>query len=82
MGLARMASPAFHVDGNSPPMLCFHGLADTVVLPDQACRIADVYRQNGLPHELHMIPGGGHGGGVFLAEENQAILVRFLRKYL
>jgi acetyl esterase/lipase len=82
MNLARMASPVFYVEKDSCPMLSFHGLADTVVLPDQALRIADAFRRNGLAHELRMIPGAGHGDQVFFEGENRAAVVRFLKQYL
>ena len=82
MNLARMASPVFYVDKNTCPMLSFHGSADTIVLPDQALRIADAFRRNGLAYELRMIPGAGHGGPVFFEGENRAAVVRFLEQYL
>ena len=82
MDLARTASPVFYVGKNSCPMLSFHGSADTIVLPDQAQRIADAFRKNGLAHELRMVPGAAHGDLVFFEGENRAAVVRFLEQYL
>lgn len=82
MDLARMASPVYYVDRNSCPMLSFHGSDDSTVLPDQAIRIADAFRRNGLVHELHMIPGAGHGSPVFFEGENRRAVVRFLEQVL
>jgi dipeptidyl aminopeptidase/acylaminoacyl peptidase len=63
-------------------MLSFHGSADTVVLPDQALRIADSFQRNGLAHELHVIPGAVHGDPAFFEGENRIAVVRFLEQYL
>lgn len=82
MALARLASPAFHVDGDSAPLISFQGLADQTVLPGQAERIAAAYRQHGRPHELHLAPGLAHGAEPLFAGEYRAILLRFLHTHL
>lgn len=45
IALAKLASPVFHVTKDDPPLLIIHGEKDTTVKPDQAKRMADVYRK-------------------------------------
>ncbi|MAT15116.1 MAG: lipase [Planctomyces sp.] len=63
--LARLASAVTHVSDDDPPVLILHGTEDSTVLPDQAKRLEEVYQDAGLPVELIMIEGAGHGGKVF-----------------
>ncbi|WP_437200753.1 alpha/beta hydrolase fold domain-containing protein [Planctomicrobium sp. SH664] len=60
-GLARYASPAFHVTDNDAPLLIFHGDEDNKVLLDQSLRIVDEYRKANLEVTLEVVKGGRHG---------------------
>ncbi len=82
MELARIASPVHYVTSDSPPMITFHGLADEIVLPDQAKRIDQVYREKGADHELVTLEGEGHGSHVLTQGEYREKAVDFLKKYL
>ncbi|WP_022910504.1 alpha/beta hydrolase family protein [Aestuariimicrobium kwangyangense] len=57
--LAR--SPIHHVDRLSTPMLILQGSDDRVVPPNQAETMAEAVRSKGLPVELKLYPGEGHG---------------------
>lgn len=80
--LAKQASAAFHVTKDDPPFLVFHGDNDKTVLPDQSDRIKDVYTKAGLPIDLHVLKGSGHGGNEFYTGERRDIIRAFLAEYL
>lgn len=61
--LAQLASPAWQVTPDDPPVIMFHGTADRIVLPDQAQRFFDACREKGVPVELNWVKGAGHGDG-------------------
>jgi acetyl esterase/lipase len=80
--LAKLASPAFHVTKDDPPLLIFHGSADKTVLMNQAERIRDAYQAVGLPVEFHVLEGAAHGGAKFSAPECQEPTLKFLEQHL
>ncbi len=80
--LARLASSAFHVTDDDPPLLIFHGGKDNKVLIGQAERIVDVYTKAKLPVTLYVLEDSGHGGKEFYSGEQRERLVEFLDKYL
>ena len=57
----RERSAIHHVDTLSSPMILLQGLDDKVVPPDQATKMADAVRAQGLPVALVMYEGEGHG---------------------
>ncbi|MEP9383491.1 alpha/beta hydrolase family protein [Nocardioides cheoyonin] len=54
-------SPLTHVDRLAVPLILLQGDDDRVVPPAQAELMARVLRDKGLPHELVMYAGEGHG---------------------
>ncbi len=82
MELAKQASPVFYVNEQSPPLLSFQGLADNIVLPDQAYRIDRAYEEKGCPHELVLVQDAGHGAQVLFEGECRKRAIEFLRKYV
>ncbi len=80
--LAQLASAAYHVSPDDPPMLVFHGDQDKVVLIDQSQRIDEVYKKAQLPIELVVLPGVGHGGKEFFGDTNKKKIFSFLFKTL
>ena len=60
-GVVRLASPLTFVSLNAPPFLIQHGAADSEVPPRQAQQLYDALKQNGVPAELEIYPGVGHG---------------------
>lgn len=80
--LRTAASPALHVTKDDPPLLIFHGTKDEVVLMDQSERIRDVYVEHGLPVELIVVEGAGHGGAAFYAGPHFDSLIKMLNRHL
>lgn len=56
----RVASPVTHVRKSSPPMLTFHGRADTTVDFPQAEELDRVAKARGAAHEMLLLDGVGH----------------------
>lgn len=56
----RVASPVAHVTKSSPPMLTFHGRADTTVDFPQAEELDRVAKARGATHEMLLLDGVGH----------------------
>lgn len=54
-------SPLRHADRIHCPVIFFQGLEDKVVPPEQTERMALALSGNGVPVELHLFPGEGHG---------------------
>lgn len=55
------ASPIRFVDGKDPPVLLIHGADDSQAMPAQSKAFAERLRTAGVPVELLLIPGVGHG---------------------
>jgi acetyl esterase/lipase len=54
-------SPLQQAERITAPVLLFHGLDDAVVPAAQSERLARVLAERGVPVELHLFPGEGHG---------------------
>jgi acetyl esterase/lipase len=80
--LARLASPVAHVDGNSPPLLLFHGDQDPQMPVNQSLELQGAYEKAHRPVELHVLHGAKHGGTEFYAPEQLRLVVDFLRRNL
>ena len=59
--IARSISPVYHVTKDDPPTLIIHGDADTLVPIQQAHLIMAKFKEAGVPAELVVKPGAGHG---------------------
>jgi dipeptidyl aminopeptidase/acylaminoacyl peptidase len=57
----RQRSPLHHAERIQAPVILFHGLDDPVVPAAQSQRLALALQERGLPVELHLFPGEGHG---------------------
>ncbi|MCI0539754.1 MAG: alpha/beta hydrolase [Verrucomicrobiales bacterium] len=57
----RLASPITHVTPDDPPTFLVHGAEDRGVPPEQSRRMADALKSAGVPAELVIVPGAGHG---------------------
>ncbi|MEM7013801.1 MAG: prolyl oligopeptidase family serine peptidase [Verrucomicrobiota bacterium] len=77
--LARLASSAFHVTPDDPPLLIFHGKKDDKVLIGQSERIVSVYEEAGLPVTMHALEESRHGGSEFYEGENRERVLEFLK---
>ena len=54
-------SPIYHISSNMPPVLIYHGDADTLTPLDQSTRFQIQARTKGLTVKLVVHPGGEHG---------------------
>lgn len=82
LDLARLASGAFHVTPDDPPLIIFHGTKDRTVLINQSHRIRDAFTTQGLKVEFHTVEGGGHGGPQFSTPERSGQVLKFLGESL
>ena len=60
--LSAAYSPLELLTADAPPILTIHGDADTVVPTDQALALEQRIKEVGARGELHLVPGGTHGG--------------------
>jgi acetyl esterase/lipase len=80
--LAKLASPVFHVDSRDPPLLWFHGDQDPQMPINQAHEMIGAYKKAGLPAQLEVVYGGGHGGKLFFTPEQMTQTAEFLKTAL
>ncbi|MEB3351933.1 MAG: prolyl oligopeptidase family serine peptidase [Cyanobacteriota bacterium] len=59
--LYEQRSPLGHAERITAPVIFFHGLDDQVVPPEQTERMAAVLAARGIPVQLHLFEGEGHG---------------------
>jgi acetyl esterase/lipase len=83
--LARQLSPLFAVGPNQPPTLLMHGLADTVVVPEQARRFEAAMKQAGNRCDLVLLDGARHAfviAGYTASEERVVNTIRTIDAFL
>lgn len=59
--IRRQESPTTYVSGNVPPMIIYHGNADTMVPLSQSQLLVDKLKPCGASVKLNLIEGGDHG---------------------
>ena len=57
----KRASPTTYVSAGDPPFLIFYSNNDDIVSPKQSLELAWDLGAAGVPHQLVMVQGGGHG---------------------
>jgi acetyl esterase/lipase len=80
--LARMASPAFQVTDQAPPLLIIHGDKDSTVRLAQSERMVDAYRVHKRDVTLEVVAGAGHGGGEHFNPARRKSVADFFDKHL
>jgi acetyl esterase/lipase len=80
--LAKLASPAFLVTNDAPPLLIVHGDKDTTVRLDQSERMVEEYRQARRNVTLEIVSGAGHGGDAHFTPVYRKKVADFLRTHL
>jgi acetyl esterase/lipase len=80
--LAAKANPVDYVTRDDPAFLILHGDADPLVPLGQSELLHDALKKAGVPSELVVIKGGGHGGAGFSTPENVAKLGQFFDSHL
>ncbi len=77
--LAKLASPIFHVDRSSPPILLLHGDQDTQMPLNQVYEMQWAYEQAGLHAEVLILHGVGHDAVPFFRDAPVDRVVKFLK---
>ena len=80
--LARLASPVTFVDRRSAPFLILHGERDPIVPVQQSVVLDAALRRAGVESTLVIIPGAGHGGGVFSDARILVQMAAFMDRHL
>lgn len=76
--LARELSPVFFVRSNLPPTICIHGLADTVVSPDNSRDFAAAMTRAGNRCDLVLLPETPHAFLIPNYKCSEAVVVNAL----
>jgi len=79
---ARLASPAFHVTEDDPPLLIIHGEKDGTVKLNQSERMVEEYERAGLDVTLQIVPGAGHGGREHFTPQYRKLVAQFFDAHL
>ena len=75
------ANPIYFVSTNSTPSCFFHGVPDNVVPYTQSVKLHEALNNAGVPNEIYLFDGSGHG---FSDPDLKTVLEKsslFLRKY-
>jgi acetyl esterase/lipase len=79
---AEYVSPIVHVTKDDPPTLLIHGDKDDLVKLDNSERILEVFKKEGVPCELIVIQGAGHGFGGENGKRASEALVKWFDQHL
>jgi dipeptidyl aminopeptidase/acylaminoacyl peptidase len=71
-----------HVDASDPPLLLLHGDQDDQMPIQQSRELEVVYEKLGLPVQLEVVLGAGHGGAAFTDAAHLERIDQFLRSRL
>jgi len=80
--LAAKANPIAYIGKDSAPFLIMHGTEDNLVPMNQSELLDRALRKAGVESTLVRVPGGGHGGPVFMSPENRKKIEDFFEKHL
>ena len=78
--LYRQVSPLTHVSADAPPTLIIHGDADKLVPIQQAELMVERLKKEGVPAELIVKKGAGHGWGGM--DKDMPAILSWFDKYL
>ena len=78
--LAAQANPITFITPEDPPFLIIHGDADPIVPLNQSELLHAALEKAGVPSELHIIPGGMHGGDDFKVEPYKSLGKDFIKR--
>ena len=76
--LAKLASPALHVNEHSVPLLLLHGDQDPQMPINQAHELQGAYQAQGLNAKLVVLHGAAHGGAQFHDQKSNEIVLDFI----
>lgn len=63
--LSARANPISYVDSDDPPFLILHGDSDPLVPHCQSAKLFRALQEAGVPSHFVLVPGAGHGPGLF-----------------
>jgi acetyl esterase/lipase len=76
----RELSPLFHARPGHPPTLCIHGLADTIISPEQSRLFAEAMVKAGNRCDLVLLPDTPHAFLIPNYKCDEAVVVDALRR--
>lgn len=78
--LCRLAAPITHVRADAPPLMLFHGTADSVVPYTFTVELAERYEEVAGKDrvQLHVVPGARHSDPCFKSDEMCDYILRFI----
>ncbi len=79
---ALAASPTTYVTKDDAPFLIMHGDKDPLVPTAQSTELHELLQKAGVPSQLVILPGAGHGGAQFNARETMDQVAAFFAKTL
>jgi len=79
-GLAKLASPIFHVDRDDPPIMLLHGDQDTQMPLNQVYELQWAYEQAGKHANVLILHGVDHEAGPFFKGDPVERAVAFLKR--
>ncbi len=80
--LAESVSPILHVSKDDPPTLLIHGDKDDLVKLDNSEHILAALKKEGVPCDLIVMHGAGHGFGGEQGKQASEALIKWFDKYL
>ncbi len=81
LDMAREANPVTYLSKDSPPLLVFHGEADSVVNISQSRILDEAMKKVGAPGEFVALPGVGHDHATIWRRERERIM-NFFKRHL
>ena len=78
--LAKLASPAMHVDARDPPAILLHGDQDPQMPVNQTLELEAAYRRSGVAVEMMIVDGAKHGGDAFYTGDAAERVMAFLKR--
>lgn len=79
---AARANPITYVTKDDPPFLIVHGDQDPLVPLNQSELLEAALKKAGVPVQLVVIKGGGHGGPQFQDQERRDLITGFFDRHL
>lgn len=80
--ILKKISVLSYVDGADAPVLLFHGDSDPFVSTEHPIRLQQALEKSGVPNQLIIVKGGGHGWTGSLQEETTGQMFEFFSRWL
>lgn len=80
--LAKQASAHDNVSSDDSPFLIMHGDQDEAVPIQQSIQLHNRLQKAGVPSQMKVVAGAGHGGKEFDTPASRALILDFFNRYL